>query len=240
VKAIGADVPVLSGLIANFTEEAVERAKAAEAAGARGLQVFPPPSFLGGALDPGQAAGFVEAIAEATEIPLIVYRPPRELGYGIDEPVLRRLVEIEGVAALKESSFDPAIYPESRALIESVQRDVLLLSGADTFVVDSMEMGFDGLALAIAAVAPELCVELLRSWRRDRSVSTEARTALDAIAATIFAPPFRDFRARLKEGLRQQGVIRGADVRPPLAGIDGDAAAAVTRMLDQCDLARAA
>lgn len=237
VAEVGDRVPVLTGLVAGFSEQAAERAREAEDAGAAGLQVFPPPAFLGRGLDPGVAAGYIEAVAAATSLPLIVYRPPTELGYGIDDAVVARLIEIDGVAALKESSFDPETYRRSLAIVRASSGGTKLVSGGDTFVLESMEIGFDGLALALAALAPAAYADVLRIWRSEGPEAAKAAgRPLDVVAETIFAPPFRDFRARLKEGLRQLGVIRTATVRPPLRPLAADQPAKIADMLTRSGL----
>ena len=160
VHEVGAQVPVLAGLIAGFSAEAVGMAREAEAAGAAGLQVFPPPVFLGAPLDPGLAGAYYEAIAEATALPLLAYRPPLELGYAMDDQVVERILTVDTVVALKESSFDEETYRRSLDLVRAAD-GVSLLSGADPFVQRSLEIGADGLALALAAVAPSQYVEVL-------------------------------------------------------------------------------
>jgi dihydrodipicolinate synthase/N-acetylneuraminate lyase len=57
------DVPVIAGLSAMFTDQAVEEAKRAEGAGARGLLVFPIPAYQGQPLDPAIPVAYHEAIA---------------------------------------------------------------------------------------------------------------------------------------------------------------------------------
>jgi 4-hydroxy-tetrahydrodipicolinate synthase len=223
VREIGNRVTVLTGLVATFTREAMEAARRAEDGGARALQVFPPPAFLGHPLDPGVAAGYYEAIAEATSLPLIVYRPPLALGFGFDRQVLARLATIQAVAAIKESSFDRQAYAETVDLLGSLRRRVKLLSGADTFVLDSLRLGADGAMLAIAAVAPERWVELFELERAGRKDEAErVASDLQAFVDAVFAPPFRDFRARLKEALVSIHVLERAQVRPPLLPLRED------------------
>ena len=53
------DVPVIAGLSAQFTEQAVEEAKRAQGAGAQGLLVFPIPAYQGTPLDPAIPVGWV-------------------------------------------------------------------------------------------------------------------------------------------------------------------------------------
>ena len=232
--AIG--VPIFTGLVATHSCEAAEAAAEAEACGADGLQVFPPPAFLGPGLDPGMAAGYYEAIAGATELPLLVYRPPSALGYGFDDEVVARILSIDQVRGFKESSFDEATYVASLAIARRFPH-VKFLSGADPFVVRSLELGADGLALALGAIAPRQYAELLSTFRRDGAAAaiSEGHT-LDAIPATIFAPPFRDFRARLKEALLQMGHLPSAAVRAPLQPVPESDRVAIRRMVEECEL----
>jgi dihydrodipicolinate synthase/N-acetylneuraminate lyase len=51
------------------------------------------------------------------------------------------------------------------------------------------------------------------------------------LADALFAPPVRNYRARVKEALRQQGVLPSAHVRPPLLELDEAECATVTRAL---------
>jgi len=236
VHEVGDTVPVLVGLIANVTAEAVEMAREAEATGAAGLQVFPPLAFLGKALDPGLAAGYFEAIASATALPLLVYRPPLELGYAMSDAVIERILAVDTVVALKESSFDEQTYRRSLDLARSVD-GVAHVSGADTFVMRSLEIGADGLALALAAVAPREYVDLLAQAReKGIEAAFEASRALEPLPTVVFAQPFRDFRARLKEALRQMGLLTCAKVRPPLMRLPASDVHAINRMVDACGL----
>jgi 4-hydroxy-tetrahydrodipicolinate synthase len=236
VREVGHEVPVLGGLIAGFTAEATETARRAEAAGAAGLQVFPPAAFLGRNLDPGLAESYFEAISDATPLPLVVYRPPLELGYGMSDAVLERILSVGTVHALKESSFDEQTYQRSLSLARRFDQ-VRFLSGADTFVLRSLEIGADGLALALAAVAPRAYVGLLAQFRNGNHEGVlEASRELDQLATVVFAEPFRDFRARLKEALRQMGLLRSTTVRPPLASLSPGQIEEIAQMVENCGL----
>ncbi|MBI2755436.1 MAG: dihydrodipicolinate synthase family protein [Chloroflexi bacterium] len=219
VKEVGADVAVLVGLIASHTATAVASARRAEAAGAVALQVFPPAVFLGCPLDPGLVAGYYEAIGASVGIPLVAYRPPTTLGYGIDTAVIRRLASIEAVVAIKESSFDVDAYRDTAVALRPYRPRVALLSGADTFVRESLRIGADGLMLAVAAFAPDRWVALARDTGLDPPASDDPYADLSSLAAAVFRPPFRDFRARLKALLVHAGVIADGRVRPPLMPI---------------------
>jgi 4-hydroxy-tetrahydrodipicolinate synthase len=237
VNEIGGRVAVLSGLIANFTQEAVEAAKQFEDNGAVGLQVFPPVAFLGYPLDPGLVVGYYEALAKGTALPLIAYRPPIGLGYGIDSEVIAQLARVQAVAGIKESSFNRDAYAQTARLLQHERHRVRLLSGADTFVLESFRIGADGAMLAIATIAPSRWVELFRLHRTGRDDEADKLLAsLDPLVRVIFAHPFRDFRARLKEVLRRLDLIPSAIVRPPLRDLGPSERDNVNRALGRSGL----
>src|SRR4029079_15827390 len=101
------DVPVIAGLSAQFTEQAVEEAKRARDAGARGLLVFPIPVYQGTPLDPAIPVAYHDAIARGCDLTMIAFQLQPALGGVIfSEETLRRIAAIDNVVALKEASFD--------------------------------------------------------------------------------------------------------------------------------------
>lgn len=227
VDRVGSRVPVLAGLAAQYTTEAQRLAVDAARAGARGLQVFAPAAFQGSHLDPELPYEFHRAIGDAAGLPLIVYQMNLPCGPDYTREVILRLADIPQVVAIKESSLDRAHYKRSLATVRETGR-LQLLSGADTFLVESLRIGADAPMLAIAATTTAHYVRIWRAAQEGDWTKAEAIwQGLLPIIEMLFAPPFRDFRARLKELLRLQGVIRTAAVRPPLAPLPPAAAARV-------------
>ena len=73
------DVPVIAGLSAMFTEQAVEEAKRARDAGALGLLMFPIPAYQGTPLDPAIPVAYHEAVARVG-LPMIAFQLQPALG----------------------------------------------------------------------------------------------------------------------------------------------------------------
>ncbi len=222
VRQIGDRVPVAAGLLPAHTSSAAASARSAGDLGAVALQVFTPPVLMGAPLDAGQVAAYYEAIAAATDVPLIVYQAPHGLGATFDVDVLRRLAEVPGVEAIKESSWDPARFAESVAAFAGGRHDVALLSGQDSFILESLEGGADGAMLAAAASDARAYAAMWTA--RGTADAAEIQAALDAYIERLFAPPLRDFRARLKTVLAHDGTIATPTVRAPLQGIGAEAA----------------
>ena len=224
-------VPVVAGLSASFTAQAVEEAGRAEQAGAAGLLVFPIPAYQGTPLDPAIPVGYHEAIARAVPLPLIAFQLQPALGGVIfEEETLRRIAAIESVVALKEASFDARLYAGTRRMIERLDRPIALLTGNDNFVYESFVLGAEGALIGFGTLATRDQVEMYRCARDGRWAEAAAIWArLLPLEEAVYASPVRDYRARTKVALRLQGVIDGVTMRPPLAGID---AAAERRIRD--------
>ncbi len=224
-------IPIVAGLSATFTAQAVDEAKRAEQAGAAGLLVFPIPAYQGTPLDPALPVAYHEAVAAGCGLPLIAFQLQPALGGVIfSEETLRRIAAIDSVVAMKEASFDARLYLATRRMIERLERPIDLLTGNDNFVYESFVMGAEGALIGFGTLATELQVEMYR-------LTCEARwaDALDIwerirpLEEAVYAQPVRDYRARTKLALRQLGVIESTVMRPPLlpaAGTDADRIAA--------------
>jgi len=212
------NVPVIAGLSAMFTAQAVEEAKRAEGAGARGLLVFPIPAYQGTPLDPGIPVAYHEAIAEGCGLPMVAFQLQPALGGVIfSEETLKRIAAIPQVVALKEASFDARLYLQTRRMIERLERPIDLLTGDDNFIYESFVMGGEGALIGFGTLATALQVQLYKDTREGRW--EEARAIWEKILPleeVVYGPPVRDYRARTKVALKLQGVIESTLMRPPL------------------------
>ena len=238
------DVPIVAGLSASFTAQAVDEAKRAEDAGAAGLLVFPIPAYQGLPLDPAIPVAYHEAIARGCALPLIAFQLQPALGGVIfSDETLRRIAAIDSVVALKEASFDARLYLATRRLLERLDRRIDLLTGNDNFIFESFVMGAEGALVGFGTLATELQVAMVRLTREERWA--EARAIWERILPleeAVYAAPVRDYRARTKVALKALGVIESAAMRPPLMPVGHDAEAAVRSALEAAGLlpARAA
>jgi 4-hydroxy-tetrahydrodipicolinate synthase len=238
---VAGPVPVVAGLSATFTAQAVEEAKRAEQAGARGLLVFPIPAYQGTPLDPAIPVAYHEAIAAGCGLPMVAFQLQPALGGVIfSEETLRRIASIEAVVALKEASFDARLYLQTRRMLERLPRPIDLLTGNDNFVYESFVMGGDGALIGFGTLATDLQVEMFRLTRDDRW--EEARAIWERILPleeAVYGPPVRDYRARTKVALQHLGVIDSTVMRPPLSEVPAEAADAVRQALDRAGIRRA-
>ncbi|HEX5396412.1 MAG TPA: dihydrodipicolinate synthase family protein [Candidatus Limnocylindria bacterium] len=232
------DVPVVAGLSASFTAQAVEEAKRAEQAGAAGLLVFPIPAYQGTPLDPAIPVAYHEAIAEGCGLPLIAFQLQPALGGVIfSEETLRRIAAIDSVVAMKEASFDARLYLATRRLVERLERRIDLLTGNDNFIFESFVMGAEGALIGFGTLATDLQVEMYQltcqaRWEEARAIWERILPLEEA----VYAQPVRDYRARTKVALKALGVIESTVMRPPLLPIGGDVADQVAVALSAAGL----
>jgi 4-hydroxy-tetrahydrodipicolinate synthase len=232
------DIPIVAGLSASFTAQAVEEAKRAEQAGAAGLLVFPIPAYQGTPLDPALPVAYHEAIASSCGLPLIAFQLQPALGGVIfSEETLRRIAAIDSVVALKEASFDARLYLATRRMIERLDRPIDLLTGDDNFVYESFVMGAEGALIGFGTLATNLQVEMYQLIRQARW--QEARAIWERILPleeAVYAQPVRDYRARTKIALKHLGVIDSTVMRPPLLPASEAVSDAIRAALTAADL----
>ena len=237
VEEAGA-VPVIAGLSASFTEQAVEEGKRARDAGARGLLVFPIPAYQGTPLDPAIPVAYHEAVAQGVGLPMVAFQLQPALGGVIfSEDTLRRIAAIDNVVALKEASFDARLYLQTRRMLEGLPRRIDLLTGDDNFVYESFVMGAEGALIGFGTLATALQVQMYHLARQSKW--DEARAIWERILPleeVVYGQPVRDYRARTKVALRLQGVISSTSMRPPLTPVADAQETAIRHALEAAGL----
>lgn len=227
------DVPVVAGLSAMFTAQAVEEGKRARDAGARGLLMFPIPAYQGMPLDPAIPVAYHEAVAEGVGLPMVAFQLQPALGGVIfSEETLRRIAAIDNVVAMKEASFDARLYLQTRRMIERLERPIDLLTGDDNFIYESFVLGAEGALIGFGTLATQLQVEMYGLTRQGRW--EEARQIWERILPleeVVYGQPVRDYRARTKAALRELGVIENVDMRPPLTPVAEGSVVAIREAL---------
>jgi 4-hydroxy-tetrahydrodipicolinate synthase len=233
------DVPVVAGLAASFTAQAVEEAKRAEQAGAAGLLVFPIPAYQGTPLDPALPVAYHEAVATGCGLPLIAFQLQPALGGVIfSEETLRRIAAIDSVVAMKEASFDARLYLATRRMVEKLDRRIDLLTGNDNFIYESFVLGAEGALIGFGTLATDLQVQMYQlacqaRWEEARAIWERILPLEEA----VYAQPVRNYRARTKVALKELGVIESTVMRPPLMPVDGSEADHIAAALTQVGLA---
>jgi len=220
-EAVAGKCKVVGGVAGPSTAQGVSNARAAQASGADALLVFPISAFLGQPLNPEVPYRYHAAIAEAVDLPLILFQLQPALGGVLfTSEILHRLISIPSVVAIKEASFDAIRFLQVKAALDSGSRKITFLTGNDNFICESFILGAEGALLGFSTLGTREQVMMMDAVRRgDIDQARELGARLQPLADVIFAPPITDYRARTKEALKMLGILENTTVRPPLLPI---------------------
>jgi len=146
VSAVGGRAPAIVGAGSNSTAEAIELTVFAKKVGADAtLQVTP-------YYNKPTQGGFYEhfkAIAEAVDLPVVLYNIPGRCGAGMTPETIARLAEVENIVAVKEAtgSLDQASEIASRC-------DITIISGDDSLTLPLASIGGKGVISVVANIVP--------------------------------------------------------------------------------------
>ena len=168
VRVVAGRRPVVAGVGANSTAEALELTRQAKADGADfGLSVVP---YYNRPPQEGMFRHF-SAIADAVELPLILYDVPKRCGAGLENETVARLSRHPNIAGLKDAAGDPL---RARVLRGMCGPDFALLSGDDSTSLDYVLSGGDGVVSVTANIAPKGFSQMVAAARRGDEKSARA------------------------------------------------------------------
>lgn len=231
-RVIADRVPLLSGVVAGSTRAAAHKAGRLREAGARGLTVFPPfPTFSGAPVPAEMIVRYHRAIAQAADPPIICFQFPKVWGPDYTPEILRAMAEIPQLVAIKEASFDVGQTLQTIEVARTLARPIGVLTGRDTFIFEAMVMGCDGALIGFAGTATRQLVAMHRAVQSgDLAAGRTTWERLDPVARYCWRPPIRDFRPRMNEVLRLQGLITSAACREPQLGVGDDERREIARL----------
>ena len=153
-------VPVIAGTGGNSTREAVELTKFAAKAGADyALSVVP---YYNKPPQEGLYRHF-KAIAEASDIPVILYNVPSRTVADLQNETVLRLAQVKNIVGLKESTSNIERVTD---LMARMPKGFLVFSGNDDAALSYAMLGAVGVISVTANVAPRLMHEMIAAARK--------------------------------------------------------------------------
>jgi 1-pyrroline-4-hydroxy-2-carboxylate deaminase len=212
-QALKGRAPLIAGISAMSTTEAVTLAKVSAAAGADGLMVLPPYVYRG---DWRETRAHLSAVFEATPLPAIIYNNP--IAYGTDilpEQIFELARLHENLHAVKESSADVR---RITALKQLCGDTLALLVGVDDLVCEAVTAGACGWVAGLANAFPAESIRLFELAGQGSSKDLAALYARFLPLLRLDTVP--KFVQLIK--LVQQAAGRGPErVRPPRLAVEG-------------------
>ena len=157
--AKGTGVPVIAGTGSNSTAEAIELTKHAKQAGADAAMLVVP--YYNKPTQEGLFQHF-KAVAEAVDIPILLYNVPPRTGGDMQVETVVRLSQVKNIIGIKDASYDMA-RPTLTKL--KAKKGFVQLSGEDASAVGFLAQGGDGCISVTANVAPRLCADMHDAWK---------------------------------------------------------------------------
>ena len=174
-------IPVIAGTGGNSTREAIELTRFAAKAGANySLSVVP---YYNKPTQEGLYRHF-KAIAEASELPMLLYNVPSRTVADLANDTVVRLAAVPGIVGIKEATSNVERVTD---LLKRVPKEFVVVSGDDSTALPYMMLGARGVISVTANIAPramhELCAAALK---RDFTRAIEINNGLFALHKSLF------------------------------------------------------
>ena len=220
-------VPIMAGTGANSTAEAIEHSRYAKKVGADcTLSVVP---YYNKPSQEGIYRHF-KAIAEAVDIPMVLYNVPGRTVADLSVETTLRLAQVPGIAGIKEASGD---IERACWLVKQAPKGFSIYSGDDPTAVALMLLGGHGNVSVTANVAPkamhQLCMAALEGRVRE---ATELHMKLLPLHKSLFIEPSP---AATKWAMAKLGLC-GAALRLPMTPLTPAGQAVVEQSLRDAGL----
>ncbi len=227
VARVEGRVPVIAGTGANSTSEAIELTQGARSAGADACLLVTP--YYNKPTQEGLYRHYC-AIAEAVDIPQVLYNVPPRTACDMKAETVARLAKVENIVGIKEACGDPQRIAQIRALVDD---DFVLLSGEDAQTLSMLKLGARGAISVTANIAPRQMHEFIGAFLADDTARAEK---LDAALQPLHKVLFIETSPQpVKWALYEMGMI-DVGIRLPLLQMTEALRPELRRCLKEADL----
>lgn len=234
-EEINGTMPLVTGIIANSTRDAIRRAKALRGMGVSALQITPA-HYIYKSDDDSMIQHFRE-ITDAVDIPVLIYNVI-PWNYMTPALLLRIMREVPGVVGVKQSAGDLKSLAD---LLIGARPEDRIFAAVDSLLYPCMSLGAHGVISMLTSAVPSATVELWNAVKRgDHVFALDLHNRLLRLWNAIYA----DNRVALaKFTLSLQGVPTGHTLRPIPSATAAQQAAirkALADVLPQAQMLKAA
>ncbi|WP_088006983.1 4-hydroxy-tetrahydrodipicolinate synthase [Indiicoccus explosivorum] len=222
IETAAGRVPVIAGTGSNATESSVADSQDAQELGADGLMLITP--YYNKTSQRGLIAHFT-AVADAVELPILLYNVPARTGMTIEPETVRILSGHPNIAGLKDATGDFNYLSEVKLLTDD---SFALYSGNDDTVLPFLALGGSGLISVAANVLPAEYTELYEAAKTDLDRARELHYRLyplvRALGVDVNPIPVKALTAHLGFG--------PYEVRLPLVPLEENEIGTLTALFD--------
>ena len=227
VEVVKGRVPVIAGTGSNSTDEAISLTRHAKEAGADGALLITP--YYNKPTQEGLYRHY-KAVAEAVDMPLVLYNIPGRTGVNMLPATVARLAVMKNIVGIKEGS---GSVQQASEIAQTCGDRLTVLSGDDPLTLPMMAVGAKGVITVTANVVPKEMAQLVDSFQAGRL--DEARRIHFALSALFAALFYETNPIPVKEALGMMGKI-DPELRLPLCAMSMDNRSQLTRVLKEMRL----
>ena len=220
-------VPVIAGTGSNSTDEAISLTRHAKDAGADGALLITP--YYNKPTQEGLYRHY-KAVAEAVDMPLVLYNIPGRTGVNMLPATVARLAVMKNIVGIKEGS---GSVQQASDIAQTCGDRLTVLSGDDPLTLPMMAVGAKGVITVTANVMPKEMAQLVASFQAGRI--DEARRIHFALSALFAALFYETNPIPVKEALGMMGKI-DPELRLPMCAMSADNRNQLTRVLKEMRL----
>ena len=220
-------VPVIAGTGSNSTGEAISLTRHAKDAGADGALLITP--YYNKPTQEGLYRHY-KAVAEAVDMPLVLYNIPGRTGVNMLPATVARLAVMKNIVGIKEGS---GSVQQASDIAQTCGDRLTVLSGDDPLTLPMMAVGAKGVITVTANVMPKEMAQLVASFQAGRI--DEARRIHFALSALFAALFYETNPIPVKEALGMMGKI-DPELRLPMCAMSADNRNQLTRVLKEMRL----
>jgi len=152
-------LPIIAGVGCVTTSDTINLAKSIAVLGVDALSVIVP-YFVG--LSQDQLYRHYKAVAEAVDIPVLIYNIPMRTGNNVEADTVKDLSKMENIIGIKDSS---GKIENIKRLIEITDDDFSVLVGSDSLILQTLVAGGQGAVAGCANPFPELMAGIYDAWK---------------------------------------------------------------------------
>lgn len=210
VQKVDGRVQVIAGTGSNATTETIELTRFAKDVGASGALLITP--YYNKPTQEGLFRHF-EAVANAVEMPLILYNVPGRTSLDMKPETVVRLSHVPHIVAIKEATAD---MERASVLLQQIHGSMVLLSGDDATFLPFLAVGGQGIISVTANIAPAQMVALWRHWQQgDVGAARQVHAQLLDVARLLFC---ETNPIPVKAAVAMMGMC-GPELRLPLTSL---------------------
>lgn len=158
VEEVNHKIPVVAGTGTNSTAKTIKMTRSAQKVGADGALLVTP--YYNKPTQEGLYRHF-EAVAKATDLPLLLYNVPSRTSVNMAAETTARLAKIPTMLGIKEAS---GSMDQVSQIVENVRSDFAVLSGDDSLTLPMLALGGVGVVSVVGNIAPSAMSELVRAY----------------------------------------------------------------------------